>query len=497
MAKAKAKKTSNDVSSTHPRRNVLVWLLHESRGLFAVWLCCIVGVFVGFGVGSGYITDQWNKEPTQWRMMLGVCLRDTLVFQLLSGDAKLSEILTRKGGLFEEEDPSSTVSLPRNGSKNSRAMVTVDSHVLKKDPSHPNVYAVLREAVVREAGGFVHPDLGILQPAPSGAARGIGMVRDTWHRCQGSCIPGTKEEKLAFRGNGSTTVERNPKYTQEEVIITVPLKFQMTRKEALQTILPLIPPDSVRKVANIHELDDAGLLVLLLANERGVGRYSRWLPYIASLPIEPSCGYSKTLRPFMLDSIQALKHEIGLDVSGWSNELHKAGQYAEKIAMGLAKDYGSFLKHPNGVSAEDNIQWALCQVASRAIAGSQEHGALRMVPLMDMINHDADAGGFVELTGEEKLEQGDFVDATELDSGSFVVRSLRHGRRKALKVGQELLVNYNVPHYSALDWFVSLGFVPPERWKQWQKIDAALPRVRRDLPFGTAGTRARNHRQNP
>lgn len=58
------------------------------------------------------------------------------------------------------------------------------------------------------------------------------------------------------------------------------------------------------------------------------------------------------------------------------------------------------------------------------------------------------------------------------------MRSLRHGRRKALKKGQELLVNYNIPHYSPLDWFVSLGFVPPERQTPWQKVDAALPRVR-------------------
>lgn len=47
------------------------------------------------------------------------------------------------------------------------------------------------------------------------------------------------------------------------------------------------------------------------------------------------------------------------------------------------------------------------------------------------------------------------------------------------------MVNYNVPAYSPLDWFVSLGFVPPERWHQWQMIDAALPRVRRDRPFAS------------
>lgn len=62
-----------------------------------------------------------------------------------------------------------------------------------------------------------------------------------------------------------------------------------------------------------------------------------------------------------------------------------------------------------------------------------------------------------------------------------MIRSLRHGRRKALKKGQELLVNYNIPHYSPLDWFVSMGFVPPERQGSWQKMSAALPRVRQDL----------------
>jgi hypothetical protein len=67
------------------------------------------------------------------------------------------------------------------------------------------------------------------------------------------------------------------------------------------------------------------------------------------------------------------------------------------------------------------------------------------VPILDMINHDSNAGGFIELTGKEKIENGDFVDAAELNSGTFVVRSLRHGRRKPLKKGQELLANYNVP----------------------------------------------------
>ena len=190
------------------------------------------------------------------------------------------------------------------------------------------------------------------------------------------------------------------------------------------------------------------------------------------------------MRPYILDSINAMRNELGMDVNGWNTEMLKATQYADKIAKALGKDYGAHIKHPKGVSAEENIAWALCQVASRATGGTQKYGPLRMIPLLDMVNHDVDAGGFVELTGEERLEDGAFIDATEEeDLGAFVIRSLRHGRRKALRPGQELLVNYNVPHYSALDWFVSVGFVPPERYEKWQKLDAPLPKIRQDGPF--------------
>ena len=59
-------------------------------------------------------------------------------------------------------------------------------------------------------------------------------------------------------------------------------------------------------------------------------------------------------------------------------------------------------------------------------------------------------------------------------------------------MGQELLVNYNVPHYGPLDWLVSVGFVPPERWQPWEMIESALPKIRRDGPFSEHVT-ARKH----
>ena len=94
------------------------------------------------------------------------------------------------------------------------------------------------------------------------------------------------------------------------------------------------------------------------------------------------------------------------------------------------------------------------------------------------MNHNVDAGNFVELFGIEKLDYGYFLDAVEEeDTGMFIVRSIRSGRRKPLKRGQELLANYNVPQYSPLDWFLNMGFVPPERSQPWELLEPALPKM--------------------
>jgi len=185
----------------------------------------------------------------------------------------------------------------------------------------------------------------------------------------------------------------------------------------------------------------------------------------------------------MLDLIRALDHEVGLDVQGWPLELQKASNNADMITEGLNKDYGSYLENPEGISSLENIEWALCQVASRGMAGNERFGALRLIPMVDQINHSPHAGGFTELSGKERMKNGDAVDATEDDAGTFIVRSLRHSRRKPLKKGQELLANYNVPYYTSLDWLISLGFVPSERWINWQKLDPVMERIRDDGPF--------------
>jgi len=267
------------------------------------------------------------------------------------------------------------------------------------------------------------------------------------------------------------------RYRQEEILIKVPLSFQMTRKLAFRTLRGLLPPD-VHQRAPIQELDDAALLVLLLAHEKGLGKKSKFHPYIASLPTVPSCGYSPAMRQEVLQTIDLMGLELGMDVIGWPSEIAKAADRAQMIADGLTKDYGAYIATPEGTSTFSVMQWALCQVASRATAGSDAYGALRLVPMVDMVNHDVNAGGFVELSGKERLSKGGMIDAQESDSGAFVVRSTRHGRRRPLKKGQELLVNYNVPNYSPLDWFLSLGFVPPERAVKWQKTEEIFKKER-------------------
>jgi hypothetical protein len=158
-------------------------------------------------------------------------------------------------------------------------------------------------------------------------------------------------------------------------------------------------------------------------------------------------------------------------------------QYNEEILGGMMRDIGRKIHSHASMEVQRNtgkaylyIQWALCHVMSRAMAASPKHGALRLVPLMDLINHNVDSGNFVELFGIETLEDGHLLDAMEeTDTGMFIVRSIRSGRRKPLKRGQELLVNYNVPQYSPLDWFLNMGFVPPERSDTWVLLEPALP----------------------
>lgn len=269
----------------------------------------------------------------------------------------------------------------------------------------------------------------------------------------------------------------NTPYSQSEILLRIPIEAQITRKLALDTLTGLILHELPGRQTHLEELDDGFVLAVYLAHERGLGQKSRIWPYIATLPPRPTCALNWGWRQSIVDVVTALSMEMGTDVQGWPNEISKAAEAYEMIVMSLSRQFGDLLAtRPGAEDVTENIRWALCHVASRAIAGKDSHGRLRLVPMLDMINHDAAADKYMELSGTEKLEDGHILDADENDAGTFVVRSRRHGERKPLKKGQELMANYNVPDYSPLDWFLNMGYIPPERAGKWTMLEAALPR---------------------
>merc|ERR1719491_685382 len=85
-----------------------------------------------------------------------------------------------------------------------------------------------------------------------------------YHSCQTKCVPGVSNEKLEAKRNEQsqpsikTTTKttssptnnqqnQNRRYMQEEVLIRVPLSYQMTRKVALDTLLPRITREDQQK----------------------------------------------------------------------------------------------------------------------------------------------------------------------------------------------------------------------------------------------------------
>ena len=63
-------------------------------------------------------------------------------------------------------------------------------------------------------------------------------------------------------------------------------------------------------------MDDAALLVLLLAHEKGSGIESVFLPYINTLPLNSSCGYMPNLCVNVLEAISIMGVEKIMDVNG-------------------------------------------------------------------------------------------------------------------------------------------------------------------------------------
>lgn len=300
-------------------------------------------------------------------------------------------------------------------------------------------FEALVKAVERN-GGFVHPSVGIIAPAPSGASRGIGIAKN------------------------------NRKKVENDVLIKVSHSYQLTRQTALSTLTPLIPPAVLANLP-LTELDDAALLVLLLAHEYGLGKKSKFHAYIKALPQGGSCGWAN------VDDFRLLPD--GVEVA----DLEAAVTYAHRVSNGMSRDYGEYLSKESWPKEwkEDSTRallWGLCVVNSRvtganALPGDGSGSGLRLVPLADLANHRLVSGGYIELSGEESIANGDFMDASpSADAGTFVVRSIwKCGSSRELSLGDEITVNYNLPDFRAVDWFLSLGFVPAELAKSGARHD--------------------------
>jgi hypothetical protein len=288
---------------------------------------------------------------------------------------------------------------------------------------------------VERTNGFVHPSIGIVSPAPSGARRGIGIVK-----------------------NAKPRIEKG-----SDIVIKIPYSYQMTRDLALSTITEQIPP-MVLVDYPLLELDDAALLVLLLAHEYGLGKRSKFSAYIKTLPSleNGGCGWAD------VDDFRNLPPGVEVE------DVEMAWNYAHRVSNGMATDYGEYLEKSSWPKAwKDDpaqaLRWALCIVNSRGTAANAYPGGdssapgVRLVPLADLANHWKVTGGYIELSGKERVSKEDFMDAAPADAGAFVVRSTwKCGTTRELAKGDEITVNYNLPEFRAVDWFLSLGFVPKE-----------------------------------
>ena len=532
----------------------LVKLLKEEPGVI-LWfvLCILIGICLGLGIGTGYFPGGYGHPPTQWRIQLGQRIRNSFLHDTLHRGTAARSVLSPASDDSSAEQQARATAFPPftkwihqgdgGASGENTNYVSDISRALgdanslwnrfssnklfgrgKSAPpviayrSHPQAFYTLREMIIREDHGYVHPDLGLLTPAPCGTERALGMVSSRYHECQVTCSRGTTARLSSpsstnhahdtnstnSSGNDSSNVYQLPKgwYPQEEILLRIPLSIQITRATALKALRAILPVD-VQRRAPLEDLDDAFLLALQLAHEHGRGRNSRFHAYIATFPMSSTCGYSPGIRASAMDMVASLGATYGLDVNGWPAEIHKAYEYAERISSSFARDYGSYITVAKNVKVLSLLQWSLCHVSSRAIAGRElnEDGipvigptkkkSLRLVPMLDMINHDATAGLVQELYNDNEeggvasveLEDGKhYSNVQESEHGTFIVRSMRHGKVLPLSKGQELFINYNVPEYSALDWFLMMAFVPPERMERWEKLDGVLPRVRVERP---------------
>lgn len=220
-------------------------------------------------------------------------------------------------------------------------------------------------------------------------------------------------------------------------LIVVPESLEVSGSRA-RAMLAL--PSEAR---TLDGLDDGALCVLWLASQRVRDAETFWSPYIATLPEEPPCAW--------------WRHDH--DKSEWSEDVEMAAKYAERVARGLEGDYGKYL----GVD-RDVLLWALGMVNSRSMTSA----STTMVPLLDLVNHDATASAFTSFDSvayNANLRQTPYLSeryARQVDGDDWALWSFDSDNRtpRPLDKSDELCANYLCPDYTDFDWWLNAGFVP-------------------------------------
>lgn len=278
---------------------------------------------------------------------------------------------------------------------------------------------------VREAGGHVDSRLTITRCAPQSGVRGLVC-----------------SDVISL-----DDVVRSP-------LVVVPDSLEMNGERARLSLEERLP-DSAR---SLNGLDSLGLIVLWLAAEWQRKDSSFWRPYLETLPSKADCSWAKSEE-------ERRASVVGLvSATAWLSEARLAAAYSNRVASGMESDYGEYLDINRA-----SLEWALAMVSSRSMGGVS--GAI--VPVLDLVNHDHTASAFtsfdaaqfnaeVRLLGDssEQLERlAHAVDGPDWALWSFEADNYTP---RPLDGGDEVMANYICPDYDALDWWLHVGFIPPE-----------------------------------
>ena len=247
-------------------------------------------------------------------------------------------------------------------------------------------------------------------------------------------------------------------------LAVVPARCVLDGRAAVSVSSAAVPA-RVREAAPLDTLDDGALVTLLLARERARGPASFWAPYLASLPAEPPCAWwgDEAARAAKVAACRACA-SAG-ERAAWAAELERAAAYAARVARGMGADYGDAL----GVDARA-LEWSLATLSSRSMGGQARPC---LVPLLDLVNHDCSWHAFTghhvdELPTTFVVGAGPAPIETGLSHGDWAYWAwdADGATPRPREPGDELYANYLTEGYTPFEWFMNLGYVPPEALAQ-------------------------------